>query len=304
MVAASAGRRLSRAAIRSGGYRGGVHALPTLVALAVALPLTPAILRHLRAEGFTRENHRGVALPFPGGVAIVAAALLALGVGGALAKAAKADVFDVGVPLVFDYAIGVALLGLIDDALAGSSRGWRGHGRAVLAGGFSTGALKAVGSLALALFVVPGWALGAGRYLLGVALVVLTTNLFNLLDLRPGRSAKAFVLLGAGLAIFAWHGIQGSVPLWAVGPFAAPALVVGLYDLRERTMLGDTGANLIGGLAGVWMVLALGAAGQLIALAVVLALTVYGEFRSLSALIERTPLLRQIDSIGRNDAHA
>ncbi len=69
-------------------------------------------------------------------------------------------------------------------------------------------------------------------------------------------------------------------------------------------MLGDVGANLIGAVAGLWMILALDTTGQAIALAVVLALTVYGEFRSLSALIERTPLLRQIDSIGRNDAHA
>ncbi len=281
-----------------------MHALPTLVALAAALLLTPPILRHLQAEGFTRENYRGAKLPFPGGIAIVAAGVLALGVAGALAKLTSVDVFDPGVELAFDYAVGVALLGLIDDVLSGTSRGWRGHGRAVLAGGFSTGALKAVGSLALALFVVPGWSFGAGRYLLGVALVVLTTNLFNLLDLRPGRSAKAFLLLGAGLAIFAWHGIADTVPLWAVGPFAVPALVVGFHDLRERTMLGDTGANLVGGVAGVWMVLALGAVGQAVALAIVLALTVYGEFRSLSALIERTPLLRQIDSIGRNDAHA
>lgn len=284
-----------------------MHALPTLVALAAALLLTPPILRHLRAEGFTRENYRGVPLPFPGGIAIVAAAIVALGVGGALARITDAELLSVGMPTVVLYAIGAALLGLIDDLLAGRPRGWRGHGRAVLTGGFSTGALKAVGSLALALYVVPSWSLGAGRYLLGVALVVLTTNLFNLLDLRPGRSVKAFVLLGVGLAIGAWHGRHGYVyvvPLWAVGPFAAPALVVGFHDLRGRTMLGDTGANLIGGLAGLWMVLALGTTGQLIALAIVLALTVYGEFRSLSSLIERTPLLRQIDSIGRNDAHA
>lgn len=283
-----------------------MHALPTVVALVAALLLTPPILRHLQEEGFTRENYRGVRLPFPGGIAIVAAGVLALGLCSAVSTLGGPGAIDFGTGFVVVYAIGVALLGLIDDLLAGGSRGWRGHGKALLAGGFSTGALKAVGSLALALYTFAGWGFGTGEYVLAVALVVLTTNLFNLLDLRPGRSVKAFALLGAGLALGAWHDRFGfgGVPLWAVGPFAAPALVVGFYDLRERTMLGDVGANLIGGLAGIWLVLALDATGQLIALAVVLALTLYGEFRSLSALIERTPLLRQIDSIGRNGQHA
>lgn len=282
-----------------------MHALPTLVALAAAILLTAPILRHLSDEGFVRENYRGASLPFPGGIAIVAAAVLALGACQAVGQ--LADVWGLltsGAGFGATYLLGVALLGLIDDLLAGSSRGWRGHGRAVLRGGFSTGALKAVGSLALALWTVPA-VQGDGEYLLAVALVVLTTNLFNLLDLRPGRAVKALVLLGVPLALITWTSeLWGITPLWALGPFVAPALVVGFYDLRERTMLGDTGANLIGGLAGLWMVLALDTRGQVIALAVVLALTVYGEFRSLSALIERTPLLRQIDSIGRNVSHA
>ncbi|HXE44060.1 MAG TPA: hypothetical protein VN635_02570 [Conexibacter sp.] len=282
-----------------------MHALPTLVALVAALLLTPPILRHLQAEGFTRENYRGAKLPFPGGIAIVAAGVLALGFCTALAAVAHLDAFSVSSPDV-TYLLGVALLGLIDDMLAGRSRGWRGHGTAILGGEFSTGALKAAGALALALYTLEGAGPpGVGRYLLAVALIVLTTNLFNLLDLRPGRSAKTFALLGVVLCLVAWHGRYGlSVPLWTVGPFAAPILVVGLYDLRERTMLGDTGANLIGGLAGLWLIIALDTTGQLIALAIVLAITVYGEFRSLSALIERAPLLRQIDSIGRNEPHA
>lgn len=272
-----------------------MEALPTLVALAAAILLTPPILRHLTEEGLTRENYRRALLPFPGGIAIVAAAVVALAPLAALQQLADADVFRPEVGLVVTYALGVALLGLIDDLLAGRSRGWRGHGKAVLGGGFSTGALKAVGSLGLALFVLSGQGYDNGQYLLAVALLVLTTNLFNLLDLRPGRSAKAFVLLAAALTLGAWD----LKPLEAIGLFAAPVVVAGFYDLRERAMLGDTGANLIGGLAGLWLILTLGTLGQAIALAVVLALTVYGEFRSLSAAIERTPILRHLDSIGR-----
>jgi UDP-GlcNAc:undecaprenyl-phosphate GlcNAc-1-phosphate transferase len=287
-----------------------VHALPTLVALAAALLLTPPILRHLQAEGYTRENWRGVALPFPGGIAIVAAGVCALGACTAVADIAKVDLFGFNTPIGLTYPLGVALLGLIDDLLAGRSRGWRGHGKTVLAGELSTGALKAVGSLALALYLLAGTATveGVPEYLLAVALLVLTTNLFNLLDLRPGRAAKAFLLLGALLSLLAWHGRYpdeaGFVPLWVVGPLAAPILVVGFYDLRERTMLGDVGSNLIGAVAGLWLLYALDTTGQAVALAIVLAITVLGELRSLSALIERTPLLREIDSIGRNEPHA
>jgi hypothetical protein len=125
--------------------------------------------------------------------------------------------------------------------------------------------------------------------------LVLATNVFNLLDLSPGRSTKAFVLLGAGLTI----GSMDLRPLWALGLFAAPALVAGIYDLRERAMLGDTGANLLGALAGLWLVLTLSGTGQVVALVLLAAITLYGEIRSLSALIERTPGLRELDSWGR-----
>ena len=94
-------------------------------------------------------------------------------------------------------------------------------------------------------------------------MLVLATNALNLLDLRPGRAIKVFVLLGAGLTI----GARELRPLWTLGLFVGPALVAGAYDLRERAMLGDTGANLLGALAGLWLVLVLSQTGQLIALA-------------------------------------
>jgi hypothetical protein len=128
-----------------------------------------------------------------------------------------------------------------------------------------------------------------------VALLVLATNFFNLLDLRPGRSIKALILLGAGLTI----GSADVHPFWTVGLFAGPVLVLLPLDLRERAMLGDTGSNVIGAIAGLWLVLTLSTLGQAIALGVIAIATVYGEFRSLSELIERAPILRQLDSLGR-----
>jgi UDP-GlcNAc:undecaprenyl-phosphate/decaprenyl-phosphate GlcNAc-1-phosphate transferase len=51
-------------------------------------------------------------------------------------------------------------------------------------------------------------------------------------------------------------------------------------------------------LAGLWLVLSLSELGQAIALVVLAAVTVYGELRSISKLVERMPLLRRLDSWG------
>jgi UDP-GlcNAc:undecaprenyl-phosphate/decaprenyl-phosphate GlcNAc-1-phosphate transferase len=302
-----------------------MHALPFLLALLSAAILAPAVLRTLGESGHSQLNYRERSLPFPFGVLIVAAALIALIPLMLLARLADSAIFHPELLPIAVYALGVATLGLIDDTLGETSadpsvisdaidrsaqrdgdpldrpaaqpapRGWRGHGRAALRGELSTGALKAFGSLGIALFAMSFEGLSKPRWLLAVGVLVLATNVFNLLDLRPGRGIKAFVLLGVGLTL----GSLDARPLWSLGLFAAPALVAGVYDLRERAMLGDTGANLLGALAGLWLVLTLSQSGQLIALALLVAITLYGELRSISALVERTPGLRALDSWGR-----
>jgi UDP-GlcNAc:undecaprenyl-phosphate/decaprenyl-phosphate GlcNAc-1-phosphate transferase len=279
-----------------------MHALPSILALASAVLLAPALLRALAGGGHLKANYRGRELPFPFGVLVLLAALLALIPLTLLHVLGSSDVFHPEMLPIAVYALGVLALGLIDDTLGERSvdgraqaRGWRGHGAALLRGELSTGAVKAAGSLGLALFALSRLGLSDGRWLLAVAVLVLATNAFNLLDLRPGRATKAFVLLGLGLSI----GSGSPRQLWSLGLFAAPALVAGLYDLRERAMLGDTGANLLGALGGLWLVLALSTTGQAIALALLLAITIYGELRSISGFIDRTPGLRQLDSLGR-----
>jgi UDP-N-acetylmuramyl pentapeptide phosphotransferase/UDP-N-acetylglucosamine-1-phosphate transferase len=270
------------------------NALSFVIATVLAVALAAPMLRALRDGGHVKANYRGREVVFPFGVLSIVATLLALI---PLAIMRQLEVKGVLTPKALDialYLLGVAFLGLVDDTLGGEPRGWRGHGRALMKGRLSTGALKAGGSLGLALYITSNSLLPAGRWLLESAILVLATNVFNLLDLRPGRATKVFVLLGAGLTI----GAASIEPLWRLGLFVGPALVAGLYDLRERAMLGDTGANLLGGLAGLWMLLTLSETGQEIALALLVVVTVYGELRSISALVEKVPLLRGIDSWG------
>jgi UDP-GlcNAc:undecaprenyl-phosphate/decaprenyl-phosphate GlcNAc-1-phosphate transferase len=275
-------------------------ALPLVLSLAVGLAVVPAVVAALRARGLVRANYRGVAVAFPAGIAIPLAAALALALHWYLDPlGSRAYVREAGPALL--YVAGVSLLGLADDLLgrarpdAPEPRGWRGHARAALGGRLSTGLVKAAGALVLALLVLSGRDLGAAGYALAVLLLVLVTNLFNLLDLRPGRSIKALVLLGAGLTA----GSLDLAPLLTLGLVLGPIVVLGPFDLRERAMLGDTGSNAVGAVAGLWLVLTLPAPGQALALVLAAAATLYGEFRSISALIERTPGLRELDSLGR-----
>jgi UDP-GlcNAc:undecaprenyl-phosphate GlcNAc-1-phosphate transferase len=272
-----------------------VHALPFVLALVAAAIIARPLLRALTESGHVKANYRERRVAFPFGVLSVAGALLALLPLALIERLELGEVFHPETLIVAIYVLGVAFLGLVDDTLGGEPRGWRGHGRAVLDMRLSTGALKAAGSLGLALYATGYAGLSTGRWLLASAVLVLATNAFNLLDLRPGRATKVFVLLGAGLTI----GAASVRPLWALGLFVGPALIAGIYDLRERAMLGDTGANLLGALAGLWLVLTLSEVGQIVALAVLVLITVYGELRSITKLVERMPLLRELDSWGR-----
>jgi UDP-GlcNAc:undecaprenyl-phosphate GlcNAc-1-phosphate transferase len=272
------------------------------LSIALGLFIVPAGIRGLRDAGLVRRNYRGLALAFPLGAVLVTVALVALAPLAFLDDRADVNLLDADLRRWITYLLGVAFLGFLDDALgqgasADTPRGWRGHARALRRGSLSTGAIKAVGALALAAYVVSGRGLQAFDYLADVALLILTTNLFNLLDLRPGRAEKGLILLGAGLCLGAWT----TEPLRLLGIFAGPVLVGMWFTLRERAMLGDTGSNLIGAIAGVWLLTTLGGDGRLIALGIVALLTLYGELRSISKAIESIPPLRSLDSLGRVD---
>jgi hypothetical protein len=161
-------------------------------------------------------------------------------------------------------------------------------------GKFSTGAVKAVGAIGLAAFATAGNREGL-HYAVDLFLLLLTTNLFNLIDLRPGRVEKLLALLLAAVCLGFWT----VAPLHLLGVFIGPVLLGATLTLRERAMLGDTGSYVAGAIAGISLLVAVPFTGRLVALAIVVALTIFGEFRSISAAIDRVPLLRSLDSLGR-----
>lgn len=239
-----------------------------------------------------RTNYSGASVTLVEGPIAVVALLAGAAVDGLLDPSGRRSV------AVAVAGAGAGLVGAYDD-LHGSShaKGFRGHLRALRAGELTSGMIKILGvgaSAAAAATLVqlsrPSCATPACRVLGGLldtALIAATANLVNLLDLRPGRAAKVIILLGSGLVGF------GAAP--AVGA-AAGSLPT---DLAGRSMLGDCGANALGAAVGTAAAQALPWRFRLLAFAAVAALNLASERVSFTAVIERTPLLRRLDQLGR-----
>lgn len=195
---------------------------------------------------------------------------------------------------------GLGLLGFLDDWLGDRSvTGLKGHFRkAILDGEITTGFLKAaVGWLLSVLVVRFVLERSLPVALLDGTLIALSANAMNLFDLRPGRAGALFLVCAVLLLTISYTGSHSFVltPLLFV---LIPALLVYERDARGQVMLGDTGSNLLGGVLGLsfcWQFPALLVHGILLALLIVLHLL--AERVSISALIERHPVLRRLDAL-------
>jgi UDP-N-acetylmuramyl pentapeptide phosphotransferase/UDP-N-acetylglucosamine-1-phosphate transferase len=255
----------------------------------------------LAAPTLRRRNYRDHELATAGGI------LLVLALVPIEAVRAVFELFDLGREgssearaLVLLACLGFGLLGFVDDVLGTpADQGFRGHVRALGERRITTGMMKLAGGGALALVLVATARPTAGWRLVPDALLVaLAANLVNLLDRAPGRAIKASLAAAVPLAL-----VAGSGP---VGLALAPVLggAVGLLgdDLRERLMLGDTGANVLGAALGLAAVLELSTGPRYVVLAVLVALNIAAEVVSLSSVIDRTPPLRALDRLGRRPA--
>lgn len=253
----------------------------------------------LRAPALARPNYRHHLLPTGGGVLIVVAVLVVeatRAVLGAMGIGAEPGLTVQRSEVLFAvFAFG--LLGLVDDLLGdGSARGFKGHVRALFHGEITTGFLKLFGGAAVAIVLVatPGFATGR-RLIIDAVLIALAANLGNLLDRAPGRTIKAAMIVYVPLAIVLGDGAVGV----AIAPAMGAAFGLLPADLREELMLGDAGANVIGAVLGLGVVLGRGEVTRTTALILLVVANVAAEVVSFSSIIDRVPPLRWLDRLGQ-----
>ena len=256
------------------------------------------------APVFERANYRGHPLPTAAGV-VIPAALVVVEAGRVIAGAAGAG--DAGITgpraVTIAAALGFGLLGLVDDlAGVGDARGFRGHVASLLRGRLTTGGLKLVGGACVAVLVcsvAAGPEVGVGALLRDAALVALAANLGNLFDRAPGRTLKVSLVAFVALALLCTR----RTPLVDAAVCVGAGLALLRDDLHERLMLGDAGANVLGGVIGLGVVLTTAPSTRTAVLVGVAALNVVSELVSFSRVIDGVAPLRALDRAGRPRRH-
>jgi len=250
-------------------------------------------------EALRRTNYRGA--PLVTGIG----ALVPLTV---LFVSASARVFVAGggttahveqlVATTLAASLGFGLLGLVDDVAGeGQSGGFRGHLASMRHGVLSSGMIKLLGGAAVGVLTVASMRDGTGTpvaLLRDGATIALCANLGNLFDRAPGRVTKVTTVSFVVLAVLAWDPAL-FLPGVAIG--AGLGLIV--PDLRERAMLGDVGANVLGSMCGIAALSAFaGSISRWVLLAVVAALNLLSEIVSFSRVIDSVAPLRWLDRLG------
>lgn len=212
----------------------------------------------------------------------------------------------------------VVLAGLSDDLLEphleskrkpGSkvAKGLKGHLGALKKGRITTGNLKIlmVGAGSLGYALAAKRIRGSSVQELGLDAynTAALANLINLFDLRPGRALKvsSLLLLGNLLLVRAGGDCSQATLLAKQVAWLEAGKIVALFpaDLKAQSMLGDTGANILGANLGLLLALQASVPFKVLSALGATSLILLSEKISFSQVIDNHSVLKWLDQMGR-----
>ncbi len=275
----------------------------TILALLAGFVLEAVVLyfllNMLRDAGAVRKNYLGKEIPVSAGISFPIVTLTAYLIYALFGQ------YDLGFHVFLLGIMAISFLGFIDDMLGKRDiTGFKGHFQALFKGRLTTGGLKALGGGAIAFYLAltnptVTSSLRAEELILDTLLIALFTNMLNLLDLRPGRAVKGFLLLGLMIVIIG----LGKIDWMLIAPLLGAVLYYFWIDVQAGAMMGDAGSNVLGLSLGYLCVINLGLIPRVIILLGLLLIHIYSEKHSLSQTIERVRLLRILDELGREPVY-
>ena len=199
---------------------------------------------------------------------------------------------------LFAFIFGLASMffaGIMDDVIGNRDvSGLKGHFKSLLKGSLTTGGFKALfgGFVGILISLVASnniWEL-----MINTLIIALSTNLMNLLDLRPGRAIKGYLFTTLVMCL-TLTGFIRVLPLLLL----PSVLAYFNADLKAKAMMGDAGSNVLGISIGIIMVFGYSFNVRLCWLVFLILIHLLTEKYSLTKIIENNKLLNFIDKLGR-----
>lgn len=264
-----------------------------LVGVGVSVISIPMVKYMLESCGLIRKNYRGEMIPVGMGIAFIPALM----VNSAILTYFNIEHDRLLLIFVLLFAVmAMAFAGIMDDAIGNRDvTGLKGHFLSMFKGRLTTGGFKAVLGGFIGIVVSAAIADNILGVVVGTLVVALATNFMNLLDLRPGRAIKVYLIISILVLIFAGDFNRQLYMLLLPG-----VVSYFIFDLKALSMMGDAGSNVLGVFIGVMIVISFSIQVQLVCLVGLIAIHVLTEKYSLTKLIEQNSVLNFIDKLGRN----
>lgn len=264
-----------------------------LVGVGVSVISIPMVKYMLESCGLIRKNYRGEMIPVGMGIAFIPALM----VNSAILTYFNIEHDRLLLIFVLLFAVmAMAFAGIMDDAIGNRDvTGLKGHFLSMFKGRLTTGGFKAVLGGFIGIVVSAAVADNILGVVVGTLVVALATNFMNLLDLRPGRAIKVYLIISILVLIFDGDFNRQLYMLLLPG-----VVSYFIFDLKALSMMGDAGSNVLGVFIGVMIVISFSIQVQLVCLVGLIAIHVLTEKYSLTKLIEQNSVLNFIDKLGRN----
>ncbi|WP_273223682.1 glycosyl transferase [Geosporobacter ferrireducens] len=253
--------------------------------------IIPMFTHLLEDSGSVKSNFRGEIIPV--GMGLIFVPVILLNSIAVVVFVRPSHLLSIAAFLAGTF--GMCFAGMLDDLLGNRNvTGLKGHIRSFFQGKLTTGGFKALFGGFLAFFISILFSEGLLNILINSLMIALFTNFNNLLDLRPGRSIKGFLLC---LIPLFWIPVSVELRTSLFGLLGV-VLAYTPYDLKAKAMLGDAGSNVLGISLGILFI-----NGpflfRLIALALLILIHGITEKYSLTKIIENNKFLNYVDQIGR-----
>lgn len=248
----------------------------------------PMIMKLLVNNGIVALNYKNEKIPMPLGLIFIFIQLISLLI---------LILFNNDIVFLL-YLIGIltmGLIGLLDD-LAGDTevKGLKGHIKSFFKGKLTTGFIKASVGMFLSIIISIKLSKTIPNIILNTFIISLSINALNLFDLRPGRSLKVFIFLSIlFLLIFKFNNYFIILSMLSI------SVIYFYYDIKAKSMMGDTGSNVLGFTVGYYVILNQDLVVRVVYLVLLVTIHIIAEKVSISKIIENNKFLKYIDELGR-----